>query len=108
MTNLGILFLILLVIGFWFDTQRTHIIARAFCKRVCQELRLQLLDDTVALIHIRLKRNARGNLTFQRTYTFEVTEQGGNSRHTGTILMRGKVLEMVDLPGYMKRTISPV
>lgn len=107
MTTLGFL-LILIVIGFWFDTQQTYTVALMLCKRICAELRLQLLDDTVALTRIRFKRNARGRFTFQRTYTFEVTERGGNSRHTGTLLIRGKVLEMVELPGYLKRTISPV
>ncbi len=107
MTTFGFL-LILLVIGFWFDTQWTYTVALTLCKRLCMELRLQLLDDTVALTCIRLKRNAHGRLTFQRTYTFEVTEQGGNSRRTGTLLIRGKVLEMVELPGYLRRTISPV
>jgi len=95
-------------VGFWLDTQWTYAIAITLCRRVCAELGLQLLDDTVALIRIRLKRNAQGRLTFQRAYTFEVTERGGNSRHNGMLLMRGKVLEMVELPGYLKRTISPV
>lgn len=108
MTYLGLLFLLLVGGGFWFDTQRTYLIAKMLCMRVCQELQLQLLDDTVTLIRIRLKRNAKGRLSFQRTYSFEVTEHGGNTRHLGILILRGDTLEIVELPGYLNRTILPV
>lgn len=103
-----ILLLIGLIIGFWFDTQHTLVRARTLCKQTCATLHLQLLDDTVALTQMRFRRNSRGTFVFQRTYTFEVTERGGNSRHIGTLVIRGKMLEMIAIPGYLQRTISPV
>jgi hypothetical protein len=92
---------------FWFDSLRSREIAKGICQRACSELHLQLLDDTIALVRVRLKRNRYGRLRIQRVYLFEFT-QGGENRLQGIIVMRGYALEMLELPGYMERTISPV
>lgn len=102
-----LLFILGFVAWFWFDTQRSQEMAKAICQQVCGKLQLQFLDDTVVLTRLRLRRNSRGNLTVQRTYNFEFYE-GGNQRQLGTIIMRGIALEMLEMPGYMERTISPV
>ena len=102
--------MLLIVLGivawFWFDAQRTQEMAKTICKQVCSELHLQLLDDTIALVRVRLKRNNRGRFSVQRTYQFEFSEQG-NNRQQGTLIMRGVVLELLEMPGYTNRIISP-
>lgn len=105
----SIIFLAMLVTlaWFWFDSLRSREIAKGICQRACSQLQLQLLDDTIALVRVRLKRNRYGRLRVQRVYLFEFS-QGGESRLQGTIVMRGYALEMLELPGYMERTISPV
>lgn len=97
-------------IWFWFDSLRCREVATVICKRVCAQFHLQLLDDSVALSEIRLKRNQRGHLKIQRAYRFEFYDNADSAekRHQGTLLMRGVVLEMLELPGYMNRTFSPV
>jgi len=105
----SIIFLAILVVlaWFWLDSLRSREIAKRICQQMCNQLQLQLLDDTIALVQIRLKRNRYGQLRIQRTYMFEFTTEG-ESRLQGTIIMRGHALEMLELPGYMNRTISPV
>ncbi|EDN65795.1 conserved hypothetical protein [Beggiatoa sp. PS] len=68
---------------------------------------MQLLDDTIALVRVRLKRNSHGRLNLQRMYQFEFYE-GNNIRQQGTIILLGIFLEMLEIPGYIQRTISPV
>ena len=105
----SILLLMLLgaVAWFWFDTLQSQERAKIICKQMCRELNLLLLDDTIALVQIRLKRNSRGRLSLRRMYQFEFSE-GGNIRQRGLVIMRGISLEMLEMPGYIQRTISPV
>jgi hypothetical protein len=107
MSSIWLLILLGLVAWFWFDTLRSQEIAKAICKQVCAQLHLQLLDDTITLVQVRLKRNCRGRLHFQRVYQFEFSDSG-QVRYQGVAVMRGSVLEMLELPGYLERTISPV
>jgi hypothetical protein len=92
---------------FWFETQHCQERAKLIAKQVCLELHLQLLDDTIALVRMRFKRKKNGMLSLQRTYQFEFTD-GGDKRLLGTIIMHGISLEILELPGYINRTISPV
>jgi len=97
-------------IWFWFDSLRCREIAIKICKQVCTQLHLQLLDDSIALSEIRLKRNQHGSVKIQRAYRFEFYDNSDNTekRHQGYLLMRDVTLEMLELPGYMSRTFSPV
>jgi hypothetical protein len=105
----SIFFLILLSVMalFWFDTQRSQEVAKSICKQVCGQLHLQLLDDTIAIARIRFRRDDQGRWSVQRVYQFEFSD-GGNNRQQGTVIMRGRTLEILELPGYMDRIISPI
>jgi hypothetical protein len=94
-------------IGFWFDSLRCREVATAICQQVCAQFHLQLLDDSIALYEIRLKRSQRGYFKIQRAYRFEFYD-GGEQRLEGTLLMRGSTLEMLEVQGYMNRTFYPV
>jgi len=104
------LFILVCVIWFWFDSLRCREIATKICKQVCAQSHLQLLDDSIALSEIRLKRGQGGSLKIQRAYRFEFYDNSDSTekRHQGYLLMRGVALEMLELPGYMSRTFSPV
>jgi hypothetical protein len=102
-----LLIMLSIVAWFWLDTLQCREVAKNICKQTCGRLKLQLLDDTIALKKMRLKRNYRGQLNVQRTYQFEFSD-GGNNRQHGVVIMCGTVLEIVEIPGYMNRTISQV
>ncbi len=84
------LFLIILFAGgwFWLDSHRVLDLARAAARQFCAGQNLQLLDDTVASISIRLERDARGHLVIARTYHFQFSDTGDN-RLSGSIVMLG-------------------
>lgn len=104
--NIVILLLVLLI-WLWFETFRAQEAVKAMSKKICSEYDLQLLDDTVTLIGMRLKRNDRGKWSWQRTYSFEFSDNG-NNRKPGIIVIRGLTLEMLELPDSINRIISPV
>jgi hypothetical protein len=53
---------------------------------------VQLLDQTVALAKIRLRRNPSGRLLLARTYSFEFSVNGGQ-RCGGTALLLGQQVD---------------
>lgn len=89
MNSLVIVLLILAaVLYFWFDSMNTREIAIRIAKQACLKNEVQLLDQTVALKHLKLARSPQGRLIFQRIYVFEYTADG-NERYTGRTIMLG-------------------
>lgn len=90
MTNTAMLGLLLLAgVGwYWYDAMRALESAREAARRRCRELGLSLLDDTVVLSLLRLRRGEDGRLALWREYRFEFTGDG-DSRHGGDIVLFG-------------------
>ena len=107
MNSLSLLILLALITWWWFDTQRSQESAKTICKQICQQFNLQLLDDTITLIQIRWQWDSRYFLRLKRIYEFEFSDSG-NNRQLGWIMMRGTVMEILELPNYMDRVILPV
>ena len=107
MESIILIFLFGTVIWFWFDTLHSLDRAKILCKQACEQYKLQLLDDTIVLTRVRLKRNSQGQVKIQRAYSFEFSDTG-NNRQLGFLLMLGTTLEILELPGYVDRTISLV
>ncbi|RDH42929.1 DUF3301 domain-containing protein [Zooshikella ganghwensis] len=80
----------------WLDGIQCKDIARAAGKRACDDLQLQLLDDTVANIKTRLSRNQQGSITLLRYYRFEFT-QTGEHRYKGTVQLLGHRIKHIHL-----------
>ncbi len=104
-TSIILLFILGITAWFWFDTQRSQEMALRVCKRACRQVNLLLLDDTIAVVRIRVKRNIRGRLNVQRTYQFEFSD-GTNQRHKGSIILCGIFVEMLEIPGYLDKIIN--
>lgn len=66
-------------VGIWHWSITAHERVLAISERVCSELKLQRLDDTVSLRHIGLAMNA-GRPTLRRTYGFEFSLNGVDRR----------------------------
>lgn len=84
------LFLLIGVFGlvlFWLDTTDARDRARFHARRACKDLRVQLLDQTVALHRTQLSRQRSGRLGIERYFRFEFSETG-NDRNRGEIRLR--------------------
>jgi hypothetical protein len=96
--------ILLLLIGlgiflwFWQDSLRAKELAREACLRACRRYGVQLLDDTVALDKLWLRRNNNGRLILERRYTFEFTNTG-ISRTGGVVVMVGNAVEILAMDG---------
>lgn len=107
MTTLFIMLLLALLTWFWFENLGHREIAIRICKHACQQVHVQLLDDTVVLERIRLKRNQSGHIAIQRNYRFEFTDDG-NIRQQGNLLLFGNRLELIDMQNYGIEVTSDV
>jgi hypothetical protein len=59
---------------------------------------VQLLDDTVALEGMRLRRDGTGRVRIERRYVFEFTNTGA-SRLAGLVVVLGNRVEILALDG---------
>ena len=84
---------------FWYDSRRAAEIAIRVCERVCREMNVQLLDQTVAIAGLGLGRGTDGRIRILRRLRFLVSLNGVD-RYTGGANMIGTHVESVrlDLP----------
>ena len=97
-TGFAILLLLLTVAGFlfWNESLRARDRMLQTCARLCRELKLQFLDETVVLTRIRLARSTRGWPEFIRIYSFEFSGTG-QDRWTGRATLAGRRVLSVQL-----------
>jgi len=86
-TNLNLLILLLLLIGFWRDSLRVREIATRICRNACESHGVQFLDQAVALHRLSLSWT-RSGLRLKRTYQFDYSLEG-QGRRTGYLVMLG-------------------
>ena len=97
--NILILLLVLgLVVWFWQDSLRAWESARAASALACQRCGVQLLDDTVALDRLWVRRDRTGRLRVERIYLFEFTDTGA-TRRLGQLVMVGQQVEVLHMEG---------
>lgn len=88
--------LLALAVVYWRHSLQLKERAYRAARKRCEELNLQLLDDSVYLRRIRPKRNHHGRLVLARQFQFEFTVSGGE-RYRGYVLMLGPLLQAVEL-----------
>ncbi len=88
------LLVLAVALWFWNDSARTREQTLKYCRDACRDLDIQLLEETVALAHTRLKRDARGHLLVHRWYRFEFSIDGAD-RHPGAASVAGRIIEFV-------------
>ncbi|MCJ8169467.1 DUF3301 domain-containing protein [Atopomonas sediminilitoris] len=91
--NLSLTHIALLLIGgaavaWWLRGLSLKQAALSAARRRCQRLDVQLLDQTIALSRIRLKRADNGRWFMQRIYQFEFSADGSD-RYQGRVELRG-------------------
>lgn len=86
--------------SFWWHSDRIKSLAMQRVYQVCNEQQLQLLDQTMVLKGISLKRDDSGNLGIHRHYEFEFTTTG-EKRHRGTVNLLGNTMLSLELEPYI-------
>jgi hypothetical protein len=96
--------ILLIAIGalswFWLQSLRARDLAGRVAQDLCRRQNLQLLDGTVALNALRLRRTSRGHVALHRTYRFEYSSDGVQ-RQYGFVLLLGLHVESAGLAAEM-------
>ena len=97
-TSVAILLLLMTAVAFvfWNDSLRARDRMLETCARLCHELKVQFLDETVSLSGIRLARSSHGWPEFIRVYSFEFSGTG-NDRWQGRATLAGRRVLSVQL-----------
>lgn len=96
---------LLVVIGLWLKLSRARELATAEARRQCKRYGLQLLDETVGLGGLRLRR-LNGQRMLERRYDFEVSIDG-DDREPGRLWVVGDTLTELRLPTIAMRLETP-
>lgn len=93
----GLILLVILgvLMWFWQNTLFVRELALRAALDVCLSQHLQLLDATVTLQRVVLRRSA-GRLLMQRTFQFSYSNDG-DDRNTGFVIVIGNQVEQVGL-----------
>ena len=83
--------LIAAAVWLWWSSAQSRESAVKLARNACKQCKVQLLDETVTLSKLGLKRNSRGHISIARTYKFEFSTTGAN-RRGGVIELLGKQL----------------
>ena len=74
--------------------------------RHCQDLNLQLLDQSVVITGYWPARNTNANFVMRRIYQFEFTSTG-QRRYQGIIVLLGLQLNTIELEAYIIPDTDP-
>ena len=85
-----------LVFLYWYHALRIKDIAFAAAQRHCEEMSVQMLDQSVYLRRLWFKRDGRGQFYVWRAFHFEFTVSG-EDRYIGRVFMLGYHLSSVQL-----------
>jgi hypothetical protein len=83
-------------VWFWIDTLGAREVCLDAARGACRREGLQLLDETVAVEHLRFRRSDAGWLRIERDYVFEYSSTGAD-RHKGRIRLAGRNMTLLDL-----------
>lgn len=96
LSNLLLLLVLAAIVGLWLRLSVARERAVREARRQCQQHGLQLLDETVGLRGLRLRR-VNGLRRLERCYGFEVSIDG-NDREPGRLWMLGDTMSSLSLP----------
>lgn len=85
-----------LFLNHWWRSRDAKAFALVYAAQRCQQLDLQLLDQSIVLHKIRLQRSDNGWLQWRREYGFEFSSTG-HERYPGTLTMTGNQLSGIEL-----------
>lgn len=80
---------------FWYRGLAVRERALVAVRKHCDQMDLQLLDQTVALRSLWLQRDSSGRLRMRRRYNFEFTSTG-DERYLGQVVFLGNRLDSIE------------
>ena len=81
----------------WMRARDAAEIARRHGARACETAGVQLLDQTVALVKLGLRRDESGRLRVLRQYRFDYSRDGSD-RMSGGLALLGQKLQWITAP----------
>ncbi len=66
-----LIIVVALLAAYWYNAMRAHEQALRAARNGCERYALQLLDESIAMQRLRLKRGGDGRIRFHRLYRFE-------------------------------------
>jgi hypothetical protein len=97
LTHVVLIGLAVLVVAYWWRALAAREVALRAVRQHCERLGVQLLDDTVALRGLWLRRKSSTSLGVWRAYAFEFSVTGGE-RYSGRITMIDDRVLHIELP----------
>lgn len=85
-----------LLLWFWVDSMHAREEALRRCTILCREMDVQLLDQTVRMVRLRLARDDRGRIRVRRFYVYDFSTDGANRWH-GIAILLGQRLEYLHM-----------
>jgi hypothetical protein len=98
--ELTALVLLIAVGAYWLDSIRVREAAVRAAQAACVRQGLQLLDETVSCVRLRVARNDEGQPRLRRFYAFEFTDTGDN-RRSGSVVLVGLQIESLELEPHL-------
>jgi len=93
------------VIWFWHASMSARERANGAAREACERLRLVMLDGTVSIMRLWLRRDEDGRLRIERSYGFDYTDDG-HRRLRGFVVTLGARVTSVGLAA-ARRVESP-
>jgi hypothetical protein len=87
-----LLWLIGLIGLYWSFSMAARELALHIARQACQEMEALLLDETVSLNQIRLRRDTNQRLRLRRHFAFQYMDRHAN-RYEGAVILLGNRLE---------------
>lgn len=94
MNGLVLLLIIFALIWFWLDSRRAHEFSLGLCRHLCEKNSVILLDETVVLDKLKLRRNTNGRMIFERTYRFEYSDDIALRQQGALVILGLKPVEI--------------
>ena len=87
------------LVWFWFDSLKAREAGIDAARRACLREAVQFLDETVVGHGLRLARDERGPVVLRRAFEFEYSVSG-DDRHTGSVVLEGREVVLVDVSAH--------
>ena len=90
----------------WIDSLRAREAAVDGARRACGSDGVQLLDETVMLVSMRVARDGGGRMMLRRVYRFEFSDTG-NNRLAGAVTLAGSSVDTLYLEPHRVNDFAP-